>query len=562
MKSILFIILLGITGLGLGFVEPSTAQVETGSFLAEYTLGEGLRARLDDSGDLVVELSDNGTWTTWLRCHWDDQVSGRPTETTLFTAQAREGDSGGRRGFARQADDDGDGRIDEDPLDGRDNDGDGLVDEDFGAVSHDMAVWDRSQAGRTQHLETYHWSYSHLSGLLAAVYQQHDGTPAPLTMILEDGAWTRADEVCLLDEEIAAGPVYLVPHAASGHWLGLALLDGEPRHRPSERVRTTERQLEIPLLDGHQAVALAVGPTRLRVVNDLVAANQLRQGVEDPVSSQRVPWLPSAVSVSIQADQLPLATLHQQVGDGLTISLEVTAGTIATYDPDLFILGETPLGTAQSLTWKGAQGNVETLAWPPVQGSQEACQPYSSLGATTDGRLEFHFANQEQKWGMAPMILQAVALDGRRAQFQVAEFVEADQGAGESLDLNEQDGHLQLSPDLLNNFPNPFRTQTRVSYRIPANAGEAFRWTGDGEAPFDPQMAMPYAGLAPNVQVTVYSLVGREVASLFTGSQSPGQFEAVWDGRDTQGRLMASGAYFCKLQIENWSVTKRLIFIR
>ena len=49
-----------------------------------------------------------------------------------------EGASGGTRLPFQHADDDGDGLIDEDPLDGRDNDGDGLIDEDFAAISQQM----------------------------------------------------------------------------------------------------------------------------------------------------------------------------------------------------------------------------------------------------------------------------------------------------------------------------------------------------------------------------------------------------------------------------------------
>jgi hypothetical protein len=45
---------------------------------------------------------------------------------------------GGCPGGGQLADDDGDGRLDEDRLDGRDNDGDGRVDEDFAAVSEQM----------------------------------------------------------------------------------------------------------------------------------------------------------------------------------------------------------------------------------------------------------------------------------------------------------------------------------------------------------------------------------------------------------------------------------------
>ena len=49
-----------------------------------------------------------------------------------------EGAPGGTRLPSAGADDDGDGAIDEDFLDGRDNDGDGLVDEDFAAISPQM----------------------------------------------------------------------------------------------------------------------------------------------------------------------------------------------------------------------------------------------------------------------------------------------------------------------------------------------------------------------------------------------------------------------------------------
>jgi hypothetical protein len=48
--------------------------------------------------------------------------------------ESREGQEGGVRLF----DDDGDGSLDEDRLDGRDNDGDGLIDEDYAAISQQM----------------------------------------------------------------------------------------------------------------------------------------------------------------------------------------------------------------------------------------------------------------------------------------------------------------------------------------------------------------------------------------------------------------------------------------
>ena len=98
--------------------------------------------------------------------------------------------------------------------------------------------------------------------------------------------------------------------------------------------------------------------------------------------------------------------------------------------------------------------------------------------------------------------------------------------------------------------------------QVPATAGEAFLWEGDGEPPFDARQRLPFAGGGATVSVVVYDLEGREIATLFTGILGVGRYQARWDGMDHAGRIMASGAYFCKLQIENWSVTKRLIFIR
>ncbi|MGD8413015.1 MAG: hypothetical protein PVF33_02215, partial [Candidatus Latescibacterota bacterium] len=63
----------------------------------------------------------------------------RPTEDPVDVVYyAAEGDAGGKRVPDPNADDDGDGTIDEEWLDGRDNDGDGMIDEDYAAISDQM----------------------------------------------------------------------------------------------------------------------------------------------------------------------------------------------------------------------------------------------------------------------------------------------------------------------------------------------------------------------------------------------------------------------------------------
>jgi hypothetical protein len=63
----------------------------------------------------------------------------RPSQDSRdIVYRASEGDTGGNRLPHPEADDDGDGLVDEDWLDGYDNDDDGLIDEDFAAVSRQM----------------------------------------------------------------------------------------------------------------------------------------------------------------------------------------------------------------------------------------------------------------------------------------------------------------------------------------------------------------------------------------------------------------------------------------
>jgi len=94
----------------------------------------------------------------------------RPTQDPLdIVYRSREGAPGGKRMPSPQANDDGDGEINEDRLDGHDNDGDGMIDEDFAGISDQMfSRWytdDQPEAllsfpdHRPLHIEVFEKSY-------------------------------------------------------------------------------------------------------------------------------------------------------------------------------------------------------------------------------------------------------------------------------------------------------------------------------------------------------------------------------------------------------------------
>jgi hypothetical protein len=66
--------------------------------------------------------------------------------------------------------------------------------------------------------------------------------------------------------------------------------------------------------------------------------------------------------------------------------------------------------------------------------------------------------------------------------------------------------------------------------------------------PFNPSTKISYALSAPSVvTLSVYNVLGQEVATLFNGTSAAGTFEIVWNGKDNFGRLVSSGVYMYKL---------------
>jgi len=77
---------------------------------------------------------------------------------------------------------------------------------------------------------------------------------------------------------------------------------------------------------------------------------------------------------------------------------------------------------------------------------------------------------------------------------------------------------IELAP----NFPNPFAEQTTIGYRIPENAG---------------------------VQLTVFNLLGLQIADLVNAYQTKGYHGVVWKGLDQNNRAVPNGIYFYRLSV-------------
>ncbi len=113
----------------------------------------------------------------------------------------------------------------------------------------------------------------------------------------------------------------------------------------------------------------------------------------------------------------------------------------------------------------------------------------------------------------------------------------------------EKEGTLPQRFDLMQNYPNPFPARggrsaptTTIKYSIPA--------VGDAT----PQNA----GASPtNVRLTVYDILGRQIATLVNKAQKPGNYSVQFNPKN-----LPSGIYFYRLQSDNFTETKKMLLLK
>lgn len=88
---------------------------------------------------------------------------------------------------------------------------------------------------------------------------------------------------------------------------------------------------------------------------------------------------------------------------------------------------------------------------------------------------------------------------------------------------------------LYQNDPNPFETDTRISYSIPVTT---------------------------EVKLNIYNVAGQLVIRLVHQMQEPGYYTVVWNGRTDQDKLVPSGMYFYRLETPDFKTTKKMIVAR
>ncbi|MBI4722807.1 MAG: ASPIC/UnbV domain-containing protein, partial [Candidatus Stahlbacteria bacterium] len=101
--------------------------------------------------------------------------------------------------------------------------------------------------------------------------------------------------------------------------------------------------------------------------------------------------------------------------------------------------------------------------------------------------------------------------------------------------VEEQKGSSYLPTILFQNWPNPFIFKTNITFQLP---------------------------IEDKVILNIYNLIGRLVMPLLNNNRLKGVHTIEWDGKDEAGNKVPTGIYFYRLQVGNFSATKRTILMR
>ncbi len=95
---------------------------------------------------------------------------------------------------------------------------------------------------------------------------------------------------------------------------------------------------------------------------------------------------------------------------------------------------------------------------------------------------------------------------------------------------------------LYQNYSNPFNLSTKIPFTVYGSRFMVHR--------------------PVHTTLKIYNILGQKVRTLVDEPKVIGSFEVIWDGKDDEGKYVASGIYFYQLSAENRTLTKKMLLLR
>jgi hypothetical protein len=107
------------------------------------------------------------------------------------------------------------------------------------------------------------------------------------------------------------------------------------------------------------------------------------------------------------------------------------------------------------------------------------------------------------------------------------------------------------------------QANTLTAVRNTAQIPVEFQLNQNFPNPFNPLTTIPYQiSKASDVNIVIFNSMGQEVIELVRGFQSPGYYQVVWDGRDSQNNKVSSGTYLIQMQTDGYARTRKMTLLQ
>ncbi|HET6347676.1 MAG TPA: FlgD immunoglobulin-like domain containing protein [Candidatus Krumholzibacteria bacterium] len=474
-------------------------------------------------------------------------------------------------------DDDSDGAVNEDPLDGYDNDGDGLVDEDFAAISDQMFSRNFRDDDPTAisiyplhvpmhlavHEESYQFSdpdYDDFAGFTFSI--TNDGSDVLQDMYIgmfADGDVGNRNTPNYWEDDatgFASVPVDFGLHGsgtfAFPYWrdadgdggeatgdCGFVLLD-YTTDPAGVTAPTTVSLHTLANFSGYASYADGGDPT-----NDFERYEVMSSGVIGAPKSGDVRTL-------MAVGPFPSVAPGQTVT--FTVALVVTPNDFSNvehaavayvgqwfdldHDPNTgidgkehqehwYLPGHAPVPVAISrFDARLARGGVE-LRWDAV--SDESIDDFTVLRTAAGAAHSLpiaHLGGSERRF------VDTAVTPGTTYDYTLA----ASTSSGSVFTSPVVTVHVPtLTTRVGPSAPNPFRESTSITVDLAE---------------------------ATTASLSVYDAAGRRVATLASGPRAAGTYEFSWNGTDDRGRRVAAGVYFYRLQAGKHVYSRKVLLVR
>ena len=106
----------------------------------------------------------------------------------------------------------------------------------------------------------------------------------------------------------------------------------------------------------------------------------------------------------------------------------------------------------------------------------------------------------------------------------------------EFLSVHSDELPLPVATQLSGNYPNPFNPETTILFTT--------------------------ENTEKNTELIIYNLKGQTVKTLINEKLPAGNHQVIWNGKDNNGKQVASGIYFYKMKSGNYNNTKKMLLLK